>query len=151
MFRNCSSKIHMDGFYLHLNDPASCDLIPCHWLYNICRRNISVLFEYFCYRVWVPTVNWICGTGLGNNYAGLGSTLAASFEHWARCENLACLFYKYYFGGCSSELAGLLPFLYPRRGLFAIQIGSIFLSRILYEVIMHVPFVVLLITEILSL
>ena len=78
-----------------------------------------------------------------------------SFEHLAPCENVTCLFYKYYFGGCSSELAGLFPFPFSRRGLLVIQIGSmIFLSRILYGVIMHIPtvaFVVLLIIEILHL
>ena len=142
----------MDVFYLYLSDPASFDLIHCYWLY-VCLRTISVFSEYFCYGVWVPTVTLICGEAAETIVKAWFYHF--SFEHLALCENVTCLFYKYYFGGCSSELAGLFPFPYSRRGLLVIQIGSmIFLSRILYGVIMHIPtvaFVVLLIIEILHL
>ena len=97
----------------------------------------SVLFVYFHYKVCVQIVTWICWRGCRNNYGRLGPTLAASFEDLARCDNVACLFYIYYFGGCSSELvelfhkyyfggssselAELFPFYYS-RGLLAILI-----------------------------
>ena len=46
---------------------------------------------------------WICRT--------VGSSLAASLEPLAHCQNVASLslFYIYYFGRCSSELAQLVP------------------------------------------
>ena len=39
----------------------------------------------------------------------VGPSLAASFESLAHCQNVASLFYGYYFGRCSSELAQLVP------------------------------------------
>ena len=41
----------------------------------------------------------------------VGHSLAASLEPLAHCPNVASLslFYTYYFGGCSSELAELVP------------------------------------------
>ena len=41
-------------------------------------------------------------------------SLAVSFEPLAYCRNVAslCLFYRYYFGRCSSELAQLVPLPY---------------------------------------
>ena len=41
----------------------------------------------------------------------VGLSLAASLEPLAHCQNVACLslFYGYYFGRCSSELAQLIP------------------------------------------
>ena len=44
------------------------------------------------------------------------SSLAASLEPLAHRRNAASLslFYKYYFGRCSSELAQLVPFLFSR-------------------------------------
>ena len=51
---------------------------------------------------------WICRT--------VGPSLAASFEplaHWRNVASLS-LFYRYYFGRCSSELAQLVPLPYSR-------------------------------------
>ena len=50
----------------------------------------------------------ICGT--------VGPSLAASLEHFANRGNVTSLrlFYRYYFGSCSSELAQLAPFPYSR-------------------------------------
>ena len=41
----------------------------------------------------------------------VGPTLATSLEPLAHCQNVASLslFYRYYFGRCSSELAQLVP------------------------------------------
>ena len=41
----------------------------------------------------------------------VGPSLAASLEPLAHCQNVAssCLFYRHYFGRCSSELAHLVP------------------------------------------
>ena len=74
----------------------------------------------YCCHVWAATPNchlnllvklqkWICWT--------VGSTLAASLEPLARHRNVArfSLFYKYYFGRCSSELVELVPLPYSRR------------------------------------
>ena len=46
----------------------------------------------------------------------VGLSLAASFEPMAHCRNVASLslFYRYYFGRCSSELAELVLFPYSR-------------------------------------
>ena len=46
----------------------------------------------------------------------VGSALAASLEPLAHCRNVASLslFYRYYFGRCSSELAQLVPLPYSR-------------------------------------
>ena len=46
----------------------------------------------------------------------VGPSLAASLEPLAHCRNAASLilFYRYYFGRCSSELAELVPLLYSR-------------------------------------
>ena len=46
----------------------------------------------------------------------VGSSLAASLEPLARSRNLSrfSLFYKYYFGRCSSELAELVPLPYSQ-------------------------------------
>ena len=46
----------------------------------------------------------------------VGPSLAVSLEPLAHRRNVASLsrFYRYYFGGCSSELAQLVPFPYSR-------------------------------------
>ena len=46
----------------------------------------------------------------------VGASLAASLEPLAHCRNVASLslFYRYYFGRCSSELAQLVPLPYSR-------------------------------------
>ena len=45
-----------------------------------------------------------------------GPSLAASLEPLAHCQNVASLslFYRYYFGRCSSELTQLVPLLYSQ-------------------------------------
>ena len=52
--------------------------------------------------------NWICRT--------VGPSLAASLELLAHRQNVASLslFYRYYFGRCSSELAQLVPLPFSR-------------------------------------
>ena len=47
-------------------------------------------------------------------YRTVGPSLAASLESLAHCRNVASLslFYRYYFGRCSSELAQLVPLPY---------------------------------------
>ena len=49
-------------------------------------------------------------------YRIVGPSLAASLEPLAHCQNVACLclFYRYYFGRCSSELAQLVPLPFSR-------------------------------------
>ena len=73
----------------------------------------------YCCRVWADAPSCylelldklqkrICTT--------VGPSLAASLEPLAHCRNVASLslFYRYYFGRCSSELAQLVPLSYSR-------------------------------------
>ena len=82
------------------------------------KSTIRPCMEYCC-RVWADAPSCylelldklqkrICTT--------VGPSLAASLEPLAHCGNVASLslFYKYYFGRCSSELAQLVPFSYSR-------------------------------------
>ena len=77
------------------------------------KCNICPCMEYCCH-VWAgaPSCHLelleklqkqICRT--------VGLSLAVSFEPLAHCGNVASLslFYRYYFGRCSSELAQLVP------------------------------------------
>ena len=60
---------------------------------------------------------WNCWISYRNGYAGLlGHSLAVSLEHLAYRRNAASLslFYSYYFGRCSYELAQLVPLPYSR-------------------------------------
>ena len=68
----------------------------------------------------------ICGTA--------GSSLAASLEPLAHRRNVASLslFYRYYFGRCSSELAQLVPLHYSRG-------RSIRCSDRLYDFSVNIP------------
>ena len=62
----------------------------------------------------------------------VGPSLAASLESLAHRRNMASLslFYRYYFGRCSSELAQLVPLPFLEGGLLVILIDCmIFLSR----------------------
>ena len=73
----------------------------------------------YCCHVWAGAPScylkllhklqkWICRT--------FGLSFAASLEPLAHCRNVASLslFYRYYFGRCSSELAELVPLPYSR-------------------------------------
>ena len=73
----------------------------------------------YCCHVWAGAPScylelleelqrWICGT--------VGPSLAASLEPLAHRQNVASLslFYRCYFGRCSSELAQLVPLSYSR-------------------------------------
>ena len=54
----------------------------------------------------------------------VGPSLAASLEPLAHHQNVASLslFYMYYFGRCSSELAQLVPLYFSRSGLVVILV-----------------------------
>ena len=74
--------------------------------------------EYYCHvQAGAPRCYWelldklqkqICRTA--------GPSLAASLEPLAHCQNVASLglFYRYYFGRCSSEMAQLIPLRYSQ-------------------------------------
>ena len=77
------------------------------------KSTMRPCMEYCCH-VWAGAPScylelldklqkWICRT--------VGPSLAASLEPLAHCRNVTSLslFYKYYFGRCSSELAELVP------------------------------------------
>ena len=82
------------------------------------KSTMRPCMEYCC-RVWAGAPScylelldklqkWICRT--------VGPSLAASLEPLAHHRNVASLslFYRYYFGRCSSELAQLVPLPYSR-------------------------------------
>ena len=79
----------------------------------LCKSTTWPCIE-FCFHVWTGAPScylelldklqkWICRT--------VGPSLAASLEPLAHRRNVASLslFYRYYFGRCSSELAQLVP------------------------------------------
>ena len=73
----------------------------------------------YCCRVWAGAPSWYLELldKLQNRiYRTIGPSLAASLEPLAHCRNVAnlSLFYRYYFGRCSSELAELVPLPYSR-------------------------------------
>ena len=75
------------------------------------KSTIRPCMEYCCH-VWAgtPSCYWNCQASYKNKYAGL---LVHHFkgEPLAHHQNVATLslFYRYYFGRCSSELAQLIP------------------------------------------
>ena len=85
----------------------------------LCKSTIRPCMEYCCH-VWAGAPRCylelldkqqkqICRT--------VGPSLAVSLEPLAHCRNVASLslFYRYYFGRCSSELAQLVPLPYSRE------------------------------------
>ena len=82
------------------------------------KSTICPCMEYCCH-IWTDAPScylelldklqkWICRT--------VGPSWSASLEPLAHCRNVASLsiFYRYYFGRCSSELAQLVPLPYSR-------------------------------------
>ena len=82
------------------------------------KSTIRPCMEYCCH-VWAGAPScylkllhklqkWICRT--------FGLSFAASLEPLAHCRNVASLslFYRYYFGRCSSELAEMVPLSYSQ-------------------------------------
>ena len=74
--------------------------------------------EYYCH-VWAGAPS--CSLQLLGKlqkwiYMTVGPSLAAFLEHFAHCQNVASwsLFYRYYSGRCSSELAQLAPLPFSR-------------------------------------
>ena len=72
----------------------------------------------FMYRILLPCLGWCPQLVLGTVRQAtkkicstVGPSLAASLEPLDHCQNVASLslFYRYYFGRCSSELAQLVP------------------------------------------
>ena len=77
------------------------------------KSTIHPRMEYYCH-VWAGAPN--CYLDLLDKLQKricriVGPSLAASLELLAHCRNVASLslFYRYYFGRCSSELAQLVP------------------------------------------
>ena len=100
------------------------------------KPTIRSCMEYCCY-VWAGAPS--CYLELLDKIQkhicrAVDPSLAASLELLAHCRNVASLriFYGYYFGRCSSELAQLVPLPYSRGGLLIILIDCmIFLSPLL--------------------
>ena len=93
------------------------------------KSTIQRCIEYCCY-VWAVAPSYylelldklqkrICRT--------VGPSLAASLEPLAHRRNVASLslFYRYYFGRCSSKLAQLVPLLFLKGGLLVTLINFI--------------------------
>ena len=73
----------------------------------------------YCFHVWAGALN--CYLGLLDKLQKricryVGPSLATSLEPLPHCQNVASLslFYRYYFGRCSSELAQLVPLPFSR-------------------------------------
>ena len=109
--KSTSKKIGALMFYMKFLSPE-----VALYLYKSTVQ--SCMEEYFCH-VWADAPSCylelldklqeqICRT--------VGPSLAASLEPLAHCRNVASLslFYRYYFGGCSSELAQLVPLPYSQ-------------------------------------
>ena len=78
------------------------------------KSNIQPCMEYCCH-VWAPSCYLELLDKLQKRTCRtVGPSLAASLEPLARCWNVAnlSLFYRYYFGRCSSELVELVPLSY---------------------------------------
>ena len=80
----------------------------------------------YCCHVWAGASScflelldklqkWTCRT--------VGPSLVTSIESLAYCQNVASssLFYRYYFGGCSSELVQLVPLRFRVPGSFTLE------------------------------
>ena len=100
------------------------------------KSTIRPCMEY-CFHVWVgaPRCYLELLDKLQKRICRIaGPSLAASLEPLAHCRHVASLslFYRYYFGRCSSELAQLVPPSFRKGGLLAILIDCmIFLSPFL--------------------
>ena len=93
----------------------------CKW--NVNKHECKLPCMEYCCHVWAGGQKWICRT--------VGLSFAASLDSLAHCWNVASfsLFYWYYFGRFSSELAQLVPL---EAGLLIILIDCmIFLSPFL--------------------
>ena len=80
------------------------------------KSTIRPCMEYCCH-VWASAPS--CYLELVHNLQirickTVGRSLAASLEPLAHRRNVASLFYRYYFGRCSSELAQLVPLPFSR-------------------------------------
>ena len=85
----------------------------------LCKSTIHTCMEYCCH-VWAGAPS--CYLDLLDTLQKricrvVGPSLAASLEPLAHRRNVASLslFYRYYFGRCSSELAQLVPFPFSRE------------------------------------
>ena len=117
---NFSSKLDWGTYIICIADSASKKigalirsmkfLFPVVALY-LYKSTICPCMKYCCH-IWAGATNCylelldklqkrICRT--------VGPSLAASLEPLAHRRNVASLFYRYYFGRCSSELAQLVP------------------------------------------
>ena len=77
---------------------------------------------------------WNCQINYNNIYRAPGPSFSACLEPLVHRQNVArlSLFYRYFFGRCSSELAQLVPLYILEVGLLAILIDCmIFLSPFL--------------------
>ena len=81
------------------------------------KSTIHLCMEYYCH-VWAGAPS--CYLELLEKIQKricriVGPSLAASLEPLAHCRNVASLslFYRYYFGRCSSELTQLFPLPFP--------------------------------------
>ena len=119
-----SSKFHWGSYILSITKTApkigaliqSMKFLSSEVALYLYKSTMQPCMEYCCHvRAGGPSCylelldklqKWISRT--------VGSLLAASLEPLAHCQNVASLslFYRYYFGRCSSKLAKLVPLPY---------------------------------------
>ena len=124
---NFSSKLDWDSHIISIAKTASnktgalirsMNFLSHEVALYLCKSTIPPCMKYSCH-VWAGAPNcylklldklqkWICGA--------VGPSLAGSLEPLAHLQNVASLslFYRYYFGRCSFELAQMVPIPYSR-------------------------------------
>ena len=124
----CSSKMAWGSYIISIGKTASkkigalirsMKLLSPEVTLNFCKSTTHPCMEYY-FHIWAGALS--CCLKLLDKLQKrtcktFGPSLAASLKPLAHCQNAPslCLFYRYYFDRCSSELALLVPLPYSRR------------------------------------
>ena len=124
-----SSKLYWSPYIISTAETASTEIGALILLRLLCISISHPCIEYCCH-VWAGAPNCYLELlaklqkGICRN---VGPSFAASLEPLVHSRNVASLslFYRYYFGRCSSELAQLVPLPFLAGGLLAILIDCL--------------------------
>ena len=127
-----SSKLHWCSYIISIAETANKKFLYINFLLQLPCISINIPYDHPQNTVAMSglallVATWHCEISYKNEYTGL-------FVLSLHPQNVACLrlFYRYYFGRYSSELAELVPLPYSQRGLLIILIDCmIFLSSFL--------------------
>ena len=93
-------------------------ILVIHNFFKKCKNsltNCKNTLQIANYKWLIQTLKFYFEVGNPSHFKRVvGPSLAASLEPLAQCQNVASLslLYRYYFGRCSFELAGLVPLPY---------------------------------------